>query len=466
MTQPNDQPQDADTFEQSSTFAAWAGSHGLDAHTGLALAGCTLAHIAGDSLRFQDSAGLSGMPPPSFLGQESDLPLRAALASLTGPISTSQHGLTLKSREHESTDVEAAMAECNRMHSRVRDDFEDQDGSMKEPLDEVASDMRVSRHTIRHEGITHPRLMMEGSPPADLAQALGSYHFGRAFLAGGVEQLPRDPRRRDQRLDQIATCVRGVEIATSAKSRSPHERVTASLRGILMIPDAQFGELLETRRDFLALFVPVASDPSALLPSQVDPAEVAGFHRMFSREAHRLIATRRAFAGAHGRICDPDWLAYFMGLRRDFLRECAALPAEIRTPAIISLPDLVTWTLVRLFDGKLTDDIICTQAFATARHLRDRAMRIYLAHDNARDAAKRKQLAERLIRRLLQVGPCKRRKLVRGSDDMRLLVHEPVISTLIQIGVFVETEDKVLTIGRVPTKSLPPTLFIETPAIP
>lgn len=56
---------------ESGPIAAWAGSHGLDAHTGLALAGCTLAHLAGGSLMFQDSAGLSGMPPPSFLGQES-----------------------------------------------------------------------------------------------------------------------------------------------------------------------------------------------------------------------------------------------------------------------------------------------------------------------------------------------------------------------------------------------------------
>ena len=466
MSQNNDQTNDSDTFEQSGPIAAWAGSHGLDAHAGLVLTGCVLAHVGGESVMFQDSNGFNGMPPPSFVGVESDVALRSALASLTGPIATTQHALLLKSRQHDNADLEEALAECNRRSHRVLDDLQDREnkfgGSWASVSDHgIAGDTQVERRTVRYESLARPRFQMDGSPPADPAQALSSYHFARAFLAGGVEQLPGDNRRRHQRLDQLARFVRGEEI--TVKTGSHHERVTASLRGGMFFPDQQFEWLMDERRDFLGLFVPVASDASAKLPIRVDSLSVDKFYTIFTNEMRLLIASRRAFAGAHARIIDPGWLAHYLEMRRDFIRECSAFPAELRTPSIICLPDLVAWTLIRLGRGELPDDYICTRAFATARHVREKARWIYMSRDNARDAAQRKLLAERLIRRLLRLGPCKRRKLVRGSDDMRLIVHEPVIAVLVKIGVFVETEDKTLTIGRVPTNSLPPTLFIEIP---
>lgn len=452
-----------DPFLKAGPIAAWAGSHGLDAHTGLALAACTLAHVAGHALMYQGSNGLSGMRPPSLLGLESDLALRAAFASLTAPIAAIQQSLILKARQHDPADIEAAMTEVNRLHLNVANDFEGRRGSRGRPEDEFASDTRIAGRTTRYEALKRPLMMMENSLPADLGKALTTFHFGRAFLAGGVERLPREERRRSQRLDQIARYLQGAEIPPSTKSHAPQERLTGSIGGILLLPDFQFEEVYESHRAFLGSLVPVASDPTTLLPARVDPVEVDAFLRMFSRELHTLIASRRAFAAAHGRFVDPEWAARYMATRRDFLRECSTLPGELRSPAIVALPDLIAWALFRLSGGDIAQETVLAWAFATARHLRHRAMCMFQTRDQAREAAKRQKIAERLIRRLLQVGPCKRRKLVRGCDDMRQLVNEPVIRVLVQIGVFVETEDKTLTIGRLPSRSLSPSLFIETP---
>jgi hypothetical protein len=154
MTQYHDQTDYTDIFEKSGPIAAWAGSHGLDAHTGLVLAGCVLAHVGGASVMFQDGNGFNGMPPPSFVGVESDVALRSALASLTGPIATTQHALLLKSRQHDNADLEEALAECNRRSHRVLDDLLGREdilgGSLASGSDHgIAGDTRVERSEVQ-----------------------------------------------------------------------------------------------------------------------------------------------------------------------------------------------------------------------------------------------------------------------------------------------------------------------------
>jgi hypothetical protein len=469
MIENQQTPPDTGSLTPITPIAEWAESAGQSPHTAIVLAGCVLAHIAGDSLMFLDASGLSGMAPPSFVGFESDMALHSILASLTGPIGRIQMALVLKAREYEQADIDEAMAESNRKYSMVRDDFgeraEENRTSFGAASDyDLGRDTRLERRNIRMESLSRQRFQMGGSPPENLGEALRNYHFACGFLAGGVERLPRDSRRRHQRLDHLERFVRGEEI--TLKSGSREQRVSASIGGIMFLPDEQFEWLLEERRDFFRLFVPIATDEPTTLPGHIDPAIVDEFDAMFFNEARRLIGIRRVYAAANAKFTDPACLARFMGLRRDFIRECSGLPTSLRSPSIMCLPDLVAWTLIRLGRGSLPEDLVCAHAFAAARHVRDGALRVFVAHDNAREAAARMKIASNMIRRLMRLGPTKRRELVRGFDNMKLSLHEPVIQVLIQIGVFVETEDRTLTIGQVPTKPLTPTLFIETPAIP
>ena len=100
--------------------------------------------------------------------------------------------------------------------------------------------------------------------------------------------------------------------------------------------------------------------------------------------------------------------------------------------------------------------------FASARRLLADAVRLFMEHDQFALGERRLAVARKLVARLANIGPCKRRALVRGLDQQSLHLHEPVISALVSLGIITEDAKRLLQMGRVPIHQLTSNNLIDT----
>lgn len=305
-----------------------------------------------------------------------------------------------------------------------------------------------------YENLVRPRFMIAGATPAEPSRALAEFNAGACLLAGAREFLPAGERQRHQRVDDLARFIEGAEVQITGKS--PVRRIAATMRGIFVFQPADIDWLLDNRRDFLRQTIPVGTD---VLPVDrgLDWDLAAGFRRRFARAAVHTLACRRAVAPSAAGFSQSMARAEYQAARLEFLMESTACP-----PAIATLPDLAAWTLLRLWD-RFPEQQVVKLALSAARDIRDRSIRMFLAHDQAGESRQRLEAGLKMVQRLIEKGPLKRRELVRGFADQRLELHQPVIDVLLNAGIIAEDADRLLRIGHVPVSNLTANQFITPP---
>lgn len=444
---------------------AWSAAHVLDTHTGLALAGAVLANIAGPSLVFNESepGETRGI---NLAGAEGDSFLKMAVADLTAHLRIMQDGLLRKAKEFTAEELDDAMFD----HSAFGDNIEllaklanplaaRTDARVIDDDDQLGRDLETSDKSVMYEKMIHPRFLIAGAH-ADMARILSECHAGHGFVAGGVEDLPPGSKR-DHRLDELLRLMRGTEITRTAGNRTKVNVEGVRLGGIFLFPNPDFNRLVTERRDFLFQAIPVLSArPDETLPT-VDEDQAAAFRRRFNRVATHALSLRRAQTRAVGQFWTTETDKEFLCRQRAFLRELQAVPEDCRMHGAAALPAAMAWTLLMLAGQNNLDDYILDTVFAAARSVLDAALRLFREQDQAALCERRLAVARKLFQRLSQLGPCKRRELVRGFDRQSLLIYEPVIRVLLEAGIFTETAKHVLSTGRVPVARLVRQNFIE-----
>jgi hypothetical protein len=157
---------------------------------------------------------------------------------------------------------------------------------------------------------------------------------------------------------------------------------------------------------------------------------------------------------------DQAATAYHVLLRRHRARvaESGPLLAEsARLPAALCWAlDLLT-AQCRAAEDPVANELwaLCAASTAAAQLHRAAADRLLGSRADAL-LERRMHIVRKLVDRLGEIGPAKRRELLRGLAQQSLAVNGPLIDALIRTGVFHEGEDKVLSLGEVPLADFDP----------
>ena len=457
----------ANSADDPLGLEAWAASHDLAPHTALALVGASLANIAGHSLMFGVPSVNRGAPGINLVGMAGDILLHMAIAELLGPFKSRQDALLLKAHEFSAAEIDFAMF----LHTRTsvaQGDLrklaapEPQDAyDSAFPEQQLDQAMEISPKTVKYQALVKPRFMIYGPTPANPAKVLVECHCGLGFCVGGVEALPAGTQR-NRRVDELLKFIRGAETSSpAARNQTKISIETVRLCGIFMFQTPHFAWLVDQRRDFLCHAIPVGSSPASEQEPAVDETRADGFRRLFDQTAVHVLALRRAFAGAQGWFRRNDAATEFARQQRTFLRQLQQQPDAYRIDEIAALPAVMAWALLMLGGRQDLDQYVLETAFEAARRVNEDAVRMIRIHEQSAISEQRLATARKLVERLARLGSCKRRELVRGFKQQSLGFHEPVLQVLLNIGIFVESPGRVLSLGQVPAAQLDRQKFIE-----
>lgn len=450
---------------------AWAASRGLGSHTALAIVSSILSAVAGNMFRFDLPASCIGAPGINLAGVDNDSFVAMGIADLTNVLAVAQRRLVGKAREFSVEEIDSAMFQerpayhkrdfLERLGTPALTAFGIEDHSLENRMDK---DMETSDQALCYERLVRPTFMFTGSLPADLTAALGGCHESRGLAAGCFESLPDAGSKRHRRVSDIISHLNGVSFTReSRKIRINESQETAYLRGVLLFPQPHFDWLIAERRDLLTNAIPITSSATAVgHEPQVDEILAARFLHRFQMEVRHALASRRSHSAVSSMFHSEAPTVEFLRRQRAFLRELQTVPESCRLSEAAKLPATMAWTLLGLAGKADLDDHIIETVFAAAHRLHADAVRMFREHDQADVAAQRLTVARKLAKRLTKLGPLKRRELVRGLDQQALRIHEPVIRVLIEMGIFIETPDRVLEIGITPLASLSAAQLIET----
>ena len=436
----------------------WAALNGIQPSLAIAVSGSLLANLAGHSLFFDGFYGLSGMQATSLVASCSDPLLRRAASTLTAHLDVMQRRLIQGSREFSVAAIDQVFHGNEMGVGETASQLKPLDANApvdcleSTPIDMLGLAAASGTRADHYENLVRPRFMIRDGTPNNLAKTLADFNHGTCLAACTPVLLSNDDRQRQKRVDDLAQFLGGSDVEVTSKSSV--KRVTATMRGILTFTPTDLKWLLDHRRDFLDQLVLVSADaPAAAQP--FDESRASAFQARFRSSATHILACRRAGSPYGLKFNQQAARAEFLASRLSFIIESAACP-----PAITTLPDLAAWTLLSLSGGNPPEHQIVRQAMTCARDIRDQAIRMLKAHDQARAARQRLEHGLKMVARLQDKGPVKRRELVRGFSDQRLEIHEPVIQTLICCKVMKEDSDRRLDLGPVPASRLTADDFI------
>ncbi len=450
---------------------AWTASRGLKPHVALSLAASVLSGIAGPMHSFPLPSIQLDWSGVNLIGVDGDTRLAMAVAQLTGSIRSKQDALIIRAKEFTASELDDAMYVPGLRHRNA--DYLAQLGN-PEPSDfdvhNTSAESRLERDTeirsqsVLYDSLTRPRVVLSGSLPPDLPRALAECHGGVGFAAGAVESLPASTSKRNARINQILAAQRGIMVERSSRdNRTKVTQEIAQLAGILRFPKPDFSWLVGDRRDFLTSAIPIASALGDDDEAVVDEYKAAGFQDHFGKMAVRTLACRRSRICVSAAFGSDEVIIEFMRLQRAFQRAIHDSPENCRVHCIAGLPAAIAWSLLLLAGNDRLDDYILHAAFDASRRVHADCIRLFLEHDQAALAERRLVVARKLVLRLVSIGPCKRRVLVRCLDQQALQLHEPVIQVLIGFGIVTEDANRLLRLGGVSIHRLTASNLIQAP---
>lgn len=448
MPQAEDQQPDTDPFGHR----AWAADQGISPATALMLAATALAHISGPTLSWEGSFGLNGRRPPNLLGAGADLLLRSGIDHLFAPLRVVQQMLIQASHEFPLELVDKQFVRgCDNMrvgeqtlrlsiNADELHDIRDADHEHEKMLD-------LGFRTRHRENLLHPVFLAESLPSGPLAGMLLQCNHGACCLAGALENLPSDIRKRHQRIDELMRYLDGAVIDTR---QSPVTRIKdVSLRGILLFRQDDLHWLMEERRDFLLKFIPIASNPPAHGEARdIDQEKVDTFTVGFHRAARHALALRRSFFTSEKRFTCEEARSEFTERRRRYRLRAAQAPTDLTT-----VPDLLMWFLLQL-SQRHDERALVDLAMDTVETVHRESCRTFAVHDNMQLGLKRQQNARKMLRHISERGPLKRSELVRIFNKQSLEIHGPVIDALIAHGFLSKDKEERLHLGPTPASGL------------
>ncbi len=452
---------------------AWSASCGFAPHIGLAVITCVLSGVAGPLRSFQiQTPGDAGIGC-NFIAREEDSLISMAVSELIQRLCHVQKCLVMKARDFTTKELTDALYEPNmrRRHSdclaKLRDpEWDASEISEMSVEGKLARDSEMSKRQILFDGLTRPLAIRTGSLRGGVAKMLAGCHGGFGFSAGCVEALPSQTGARNCRVNEIIDAMRGITMErASMGGHIVNALETVRLSGLLRFPEADFEWIIENRRDLPTMALPISSlgDSGAGEGSPVDEMRAARFLTLFQQVAHNAFASRRAHAWMDMYFVQEQSVHEFLRLQRAFTRIVHQTPGPTCVHGAASLPGQMAWALLLLAGRNNLDDYIVRTVFDSAKALHAETVRLFASHDQAILAQRRLVVARKLVARVSQKGPCKRRFLVRGLDEQSLHLHEPIIRVLIEHGIFVERQDGVLALGQVSLKTLAPAKLIASP---
>jgi len=409
----------------SQLIRSWATRYDVDEDLALLLCASTAAHTAGPLLHFEGGTRYEHeTPAPTVFAAAEDEGFYRAIQAATQSLYPIQRELLEKYGEAAKTYI------LNKKAQVKRDDLEDPIGHFRRLLQ--AQNGFTSKDPTRDMNIDQQqsgpvRFLLEGALPARPFELLKECHLYNAMSVGEIEELPRSPRCRYERISRIAALMNGYRASKVA------------IRGFMRLPSEGIESIMSEHLYLLCYALPMESPGQPLaVPKMREAGEAEEFDRLHRMALRRVLEMRfgRAECGAEFR--SEEAKLRFQALRETYRAQSRGVSHIL--PASVILPDLFVWYLLQLgkSDWLKIDEIeIAEYAIAVARRLRRRSAAYYDRHVAVLRARKRVVMAGKLVARMSRLAkPCKRRDLARGLDKQKMVVIDPLIDSLIDLGVF------------------------------
>lgn len=453
---------------------AWSHSRGLELHTGLALVTCVLSGVAGPMRSFRVPTPGSVGVGCNLIAMEGDGLVSMAASELIEPLCQTQKSLVAKGREFTTKELTDAMYDPG-MRLRNSDHLDElrnynADGSSLSDFGaegRLDRDAQITPRSVVFDGLARPRFILTGACRGDLAKVLAGCHGGMGFAAW-VESLPPKTGDRNRRINELLDGFRGMTAdRPSMGVQTINSSETVQLAGLLRFPENDFRWIIRNRKDLLAAALPISSIRSGnCVDETVDEDRADGFLSLYHRVARNAHASRRAHHWLDKNFSDFQAIDEFTRHQRAFTRTVHQSGDGQCVHSAASMPAQMAWTLLLLAGRNNLDEYIIRTVFDAARHLHAETLSLFTEEDRSMRAQRLLKVAKKLVARVISVGPCTRRNLVRCLDKQSLHLHEPVISVMIDHGIFIEKPDGLLELGRVPIKSLAATMLIDINPLP
>jgi hypothetical protein len=283
-------------------------------------------------------------------------------------------------------------------------------------------------------------------------------------FAAWVESLPPQTGGRNRRINELLDGFRGMTAdRPSMGVQTMNSSETVRLSGLLRFPEKDFRWIIGNRKDLPAAALPISSFCSGNGgdESAVEEDRATEFIDLYHQVARNAIASRRAHHWLDKNFTDFQAIEEFIRHQRAFTRSVHQSGDGQCVHSAASMPAQMAWTLLLLAGRNNLDEYIIRTVFEAARRLHAETLSMFTERDRSVRAQRLLKVAGKLVARMIKIGPCKRRDLVRGLDKQSLDLHEPVIAVLINHGIFMEKPDGLLELGRVPIKTLAATMLID-----
>lgn len=450
-----------------SDLSHWAAFNGLTDHDALVMIAAVLCGL-GNGLPSLTLGNGNQVVEPLSLVVPTGNHVHAALEEVIGSGLRIQQILVQRSRGLPLARVEAAYHSelAGGSNAELLESLEREPTHAMPPSAEscLVNDIQSGYRDRVFENVVRPAMITSGSLPEGLAEQLPDYHGGSMLAAPGHVRLATDPRRRQDRTDELVRFAEGCEVPSIELHRkTPGCSDRVRLCGILAMPSADMRWLLENRRDFYQTFIPWIPLPRYGNATEIDLNKVTGFGRGVARAALLVIARRRAFQCLHAGFEGTADAAGFLLETHSFRRDCAQLGESrpLASPERI-LPAL-TWTSIMLGLAGTAEQSVGSVIRGASRHLAGGAIQFFDQADRDAVASARLRLASKITERLSKKGPVKRRELVRGFTKQSVGLFNPVIHILVTHSVLRENRDGVLELGVVPVSRISRDHFLPSP---
>lgn len=450
---------------------AWAAYCGVPTHVGLAILASTLAGIAGPSCCPCHWGPSRSRPGLNLLCLEGEPFLATALDSLIREPWILQDLLVSRSRSlspelldrvmyapaisEKNRHILAPLAALDDMH--LGRTCPDRDYSIRLDRGRIVQE-------IRYEALVHPRFMMKGTLPVDLRNILVESHDGITFLAGCAERLPESTSARRKRVDELISFFDGTTVQPPVRFKRQLLAPTRHLRltGLFFLSCADLEWIASNRRELLSRAIPLF--PYPLKDSMSGCIENVGvFSARYEAIISEILDLRRKRHMVASWFQAYDKAAIFKAKESDYLREIQSLAGQVMVGEAIHLPVLMAWALHTLAWGEDREDYILDLVFEASHRILSDAVRFLREHDQKHLVEVRLTVARKIVKRLADIGPCKRRQLVRGLDQQSLQINEPVFRALLELGIITESDNRILDIGGTPFSNLQPADLFDKP---
>jgi hypothetical protein len=332
----------------------------------------------------------------------------------------------------------------------------------------LKADLRHEREAVRVETLLHPQFLLESVRCRELETALDLCHLRTALVValktepGRIGSEPaRDLRGLFDLMEGLAT----PQWEEDKKVDSARSRVIPLKAHVL----------LEAGEDDLALVARLLPEMAGrflwlttaggvpLKPPRRPLEEAAGncsaeLMECFVKAAMEILEQRRMLAaaafGGGSDTLDFERYGRVMDRYRRWIAHLGKLHQLDPGPVARELPGALGFGLGYLChqsggDAGATPLAVMAAAFRSARRLARRHCRELALHLNAEQVAQGLELAQRILGNLEEKGPLARRELVRCFSDQRWERFEPVVGTMVRLGVLLRHADGKLESGEV-----------------